>query len=103
MNIGIIVFPGTWSDRDCEFALSSFKNVKTFFIWHKESIPKNIDAVILPGGFSYGDHLRAGAIAQFSLVMKDVFQLNQKSFLKIISFLFIGFIFKIFDSISSLS
>ena len=43
MNIGIIVFPGTWSDRDCEFALSSFKNVKTFFIWHKESIPKNID------------------------------------------------------------
>ncbi|MBM01770.1 MAG: phosphoribosylformylglycinamidine synthase I [Chloroflexi bacterium] len=78
MNIGIIVFPGTWSDRDCEFALSSFKNVKTSFIWHKESIPKNIDAVILPGGFSHGDHLRAGAIAQFSVVMKDVFQLNEK-------------------------
>ena len=78
MNVGIIVFPGTWSDRDCEFALSSFKNVKSFFIWHKDSIPKNIDAIVLPGGFSHGDHLRAGAIAQFSPVMKDVSKFNQE-------------------------
>ena len=78
MNVGIIVFPGTWSDRDCKFALSSFKKVQSFYIWHKDSIPKNIDAIILPGGFSHGDHLRAGAIAQFSPVMKDVTKFNHE-------------------------
>jgi phosphoribosylformylglycinamidine synthase len=78
MNVGIIVFPGTWSDRDCEFALSFLKNVKSFFIWHKDSIPKNMDAIVLPGGFSHGDHLRAGAIAQFSPVMKDVSKFNRE-------------------------
>ena len=77
MNIGIIVFPGTWSDRDCEFALSSFTKTKTSFLWHKENIPNDIDAIILPGGFSHGDHLRAGAIARFSPIMRDVVEFNK--------------------------
>jgi len=74
MRTRIIVFPGSNCDHD---AMNSVKNVMqesdTEFIWHKdESIGKNVDLVILPGGFSYGDYLRTGAIARFSPVMKDV-------------------------------
>src|SRR5437879_4523830 len=74
MRTRVIVFPGSNCDRD---AIHAVKNVigelDTEFVWHKEnSIGKNVDLVILPGGFSYGDYLRTGAIARFSPVMKDV-------------------------------
>jgi len=74
MKTRIIVFPGSNCDHD---AMHAMKNVMhepdTEFIWHKEdSIGKSVDLVILPGGFSYGDYLRTGAIARFSPVMKDV-------------------------------
>ncbi len=74
MKTRIIVFPGSNCDHD---AMHAVRNVlgeqDTQFVWHKEdSIGKNVDLVILPGGFSYGDYLRTGAIARFSPVMKDV-------------------------------
>jgi phosphoribosylformylglycinamidine synthase I len=74
MRTRVIVFPGSNCDHD---AMHAVKNVlgepDTQFVWHKEdSIGKDVDLVILPGGFSYGDYLRTGAIAKFSPVMKDV-------------------------------
>ncbi len=74
MKTRIIVFPGSNCDHD---AMHAVKNVigesDTEFVWHKEDgIGKGVDLVILPGGFSYGDYLRTGAIARFSPVMKDV-------------------------------
>ena len=74
MRTRIIVFPGSNCDHD---AMHAVKHVlgepETEFVWHKEdSIGKDVDLVILPGGFSYGDYLRTGAIARFSPVMKDV-------------------------------
>jgi phosphoribosylformylglycinamidine synthase I len=74
MRTHIVVFPGSNCDHD---AMHAVKNVlgehDTEFVWHKDdSIGKNVDLVILPGGFSYGDYLRTGAIAKFSPVMKDV-------------------------------
>ncbi len=74
MRTRVIVFPGSNCDHD---AMHAVKNVlgqpDTEFVWHKEeSIGKDVDLVILPGGFSYGDYLRTGAIARFSPVMKDV-------------------------------
>lgn len=74
MRTRIIVFPGSNCDHD---AMHAVRNVlgepDTEFVWHKEdSIGANVDLVILPGGFSYGDYLRTGAIARFSPVMKDV-------------------------------
>jgi phosphoribosylformylglycinamidine synthase I len=69
MKFGIIIFPGTWSDRDCHYALSDILKQKVDYIWHKEKNLFEYDCVILPGGFSYGDYLRPGAIARFSPVM----------------------------------
>ncbi|HWF43797.1 MAG TPA: phosphoribosylformylglycinamidine synthase subunit PurQ [Candidatus Kapabacteria bacterium] len=74
MKTKVIVFPGSNCDHD---AMHAVKNVlgepDTEFVWHKEaSIGREVDLVILPGGFSYGDYLRTGAIARFSPVMKDV-------------------------------
>lgn len=74
MRTRVIVFPGSNCDHD---AMHAIRNVlgeqDTEFVWHKEeSIGKDVDLVILPGGFSYGDYLRTGAIARFSPVMKDV-------------------------------
>ena len=72
MRFGIVVFPGTWSDTDCYYSISTVLKQKARFIWHKDTDLSSIDCVILPGGFSYGDHLRAGAIAAFSPIMKSV-------------------------------
>jgi phosphoribosylformylglycinamidine synthase I len=74
MKFGIIVFPGTWSDRDCYYALSDILKQKVDYIWHKEKNLSKYDCVILPGGFSYGDYLRPGAIARFSPVMTSLEQ-----------------------------
>jgi len=72
MKWGIVVFPGTWSDRDCRHILGSVLGQETAVIWHEDTDLQSCDAIILPGGFSYGDYLRAGAIARFSPVMGSV-------------------------------
>jgi phosphoribosylformylglycinamidine synthase subunit PurQ / glutaminase len=72
MTIGIIVFPGSNCDHDAYHALKHVMGVKTKFIFHKETDLSGIDSIIIPGGFSYGDYLRSGAIARFSPVMQAV-------------------------------
>ena len=72
MKFGIVVFPGTWSDRDCYYALSDVLNQEVGYIWHKDTDLSGYDCIILPGGFSYGDYLRPGAIARFSPVMAPI-------------------------------
>lgn len=72
MKFGIVVFPGTWSDRDCHYALHNILGQEAKYIWHKETDLSGYDCIVLPGGFSYGDYLRAGAIARFSPVMNSV-------------------------------
>ena len=74
MRFGIVVFPGTWSDTDCHYAVKDVLNQEADYVWHQEESLKGYDAVILPGGFSYGDYLRCGAIARFSPVMRAVSQ-----------------------------
>ena len=72
MRFGIVVFPGTWSDRDCARAVEQGMGHEAVPLWHKDPDLGGVDCVILPGGFSYGDYLRAGAIARFSPVMESV-------------------------------
>jgi phosphoribosylformylglycinamidine synthase subunit PurQ / glutaminase len=72
MRFGIIRFPGTWSDRDCYHAVHNVMEQKADIIWHRETDLSKYDAIVLPGGFSYGDYLRCGAIARFSPVMEAV-------------------------------
>lgn len=72
VSIGIIVFPGSNCDHDAYYALKHELGVDTRFIWHKETEMDSVDGIVIPGGFSYGDYLRSGAIARFSPVMKEV-------------------------------
>ena len=72
MKFGVVVFPGTWSDRDCGLVVESLPGAELEYLWHKDPDLHGADCVILPGGFSYGDYLRAGAIARFSPVMESV-------------------------------
>ena len=72
MKVGVIVFPGSNCDRDMYHVLTDVFNLKAEFFWHEKSLPKNIDAIVLPGGFSYGDRLRAGVIAANSPIISDV-------------------------------
>ena len=72
MRFGIIVFPGSNCDHDCYHVLKHVLAQDVRFIWHKERELGSLDAVILPGGFSYGDYLRTGAIARFAPVMEEV-------------------------------
>ena len=72
MKFGIVVFPGTWSDRDTHHALSGVLGQDAEYIWHGDEKLEQFDAIVLPGGFSYGDFLRCGAIARFSPVMEAV-------------------------------
>ena len=72
MRFGVIVFPGTWSDTDCFHVLKDVFHQPVEYVWHRETDLSSYDCVILPGGFSYGDYLRAGAIARFSPVMQAV-------------------------------
>ena len=71
-KFGIIIFPGTWSDKDCYYAINNILNNEARYIWHKETNIDDLDCLVLPGGFSYGDYLRPGAIARFSPVMKEI-------------------------------
>jgi phosphoribosylformylglycinamidine synthase len=72
MNIGVIVFPGSNCDRDCYHVCQEILGQPTHLIWHQETSLQEVDAVILPGGFSYGDYLRTGSIARFSPIMEAV-------------------------------
>ena len=72
MRFGVVVFPGTWSDTDTHHVLSEVFHRQVEYVWHKETDLSRFDCVILPGGFSYGDYLRCGAIARFSPVMSAV-------------------------------
>ena len=74
MRFAIIRFPGTWSDRDCAHILQNILGQKADILWHKEENLEEYDVAILPGGFSYGDYLRCGSIAQFSPIMKGIEQ-----------------------------
>jgi phosphoribosylformylglycinamidine synthase subunit PurQ / glutaminase len=72
MRFAVLVFPGTWSDGDCYHAITQGLGHEATYVWHKETDLSGFDAVILPGGFSYGDYLRCGAIARFAPVMDAV-------------------------------
>jgi len=72
MNVGVVVFPGSNCDHDCQHVFREVLGQDVTMVWHKESSLAGLDAVILPGGFSYGDYLRTGAIARFSPVMQAV-------------------------------
>jgi phosphoribosylformylglycinamidine synthase len=72
MKFGVIVFPGSNCDHDAWFAVNHNLGHRAEFIWHDSATLGDIDAVILPGGFAYGDYLRCGAIAKFSPVMAAV-------------------------------
>jgi phosphoribosylformylglycinamidine synthase I len=72
-RVGIAVFPGTWSERDCQHAVS-LAGAEGVLLWHKERSLQGCDLIILPGGFAHGDYLRAGAIAAFSPLMEEVKQ-----------------------------
>jgi phosphoribosylformylglycinamidine synthase len=72
MKWAVLVFPGTWSDHDCHHVLKNVLGHEADLVWHHESDLSSYDAIVLPGGFSYGDYLRCGAIARFSPVMDAV-------------------------------
>ncbi|MDQ6679225.1 MAG: phosphoribosylformylglycinamidine synthase subunit PurQ [Acidobacteriota bacterium] len=72
MHVGVIVFPGSNCDHDAWYAVNHNLGGKAEYIWHSSSSLGKVDAVILPGGFSYGDYLRCGAIARFSPVMNAI-------------------------------
>jgi phosphoribosylformylglycinamidine synthase subunit PurQ / glutaminase len=72
MRAAIVTFPGSNCDYDCYKALTDVLGCEAHFVWHREEKVGDCDLVVLPGGFSYGDYLRAGAIARFSPIMADV-------------------------------
>ncbi len=79
MKFGVVVFPGSNCDHDAYYALKHNLGYEVLFLWHKDtSIPSEVDCVILPGGFSYGDYLRTGAIARFSPIMNEVVKFATK-------------------------
>jgi len=78
VKFGIVVFPGSNCDRDAFKAVQRTMDQEANFVWHKESDLGEVDVVILPGGFSYGDYLRCGAIARFSPIMKEVVKFAQR-------------------------
>jgi phosphoribosylformylglycinamidine synthase len=72
IRFGVVVFPGSNCDRDCNDVVARLLGQSSVFVWHEAVDLPPVDIVILPGGFSYGDYLRAGAIARFSPVMRAV-------------------------------
>jgi phosphoribosylformylglycinamidine synthase len=78
MRFGVVVFPGSNCEHDCYYTLKYLVQQSVRFVWHRERDLSAFDAVILPGGFSYGDYLRTGAIARFSPVMEEVVKFAQR-------------------------
>ncbi len=71
-TVGIVVFPGSNCDRDMLWALEGCLGINTKFIWHESSDISGVDSIVLPGGFSYGDYLRCGAVARFSPLINSL-------------------------------
>lgn len=79
MKFGIVVFPGSNCDHDAYYSIKHSIGYSVEYLWHKDaSIPNDIECIVLPGGFSYGDYLRCGAIARFSPIMKEVINFANK-------------------------
>lgn len=74
MKFGVVTFPGSNCDEDMVYVLETLMGQQVERLWHKDTSLKNVDFVILPGGFSYGDYLRSGAIAKLSPIMTEVIQ-----------------------------
>lgn len=72
VRFGIVVFPGSNCEYDTHYALSTFPQAEPYYLWHKDHDLQDPDCIVLPGGFSYGDYLRTGAIARFSPIMREV-------------------------------
>src|ERR1700675_3260078 len=72
MRFGVVVFPGTWSDCDFHYVLSEVLHQPVRYVWHRDRNLDDLDCVVLPGGFSYGDYLRAGAVAGRSPVVEGL-------------------------------
>jgi phosphoribosylformylglycinamidine synthase len=78
MKFGVVIFPGSNCDHDTLYVLEKIMEQKVVQLWHKDTNVQNADAVILPGGFSYGDYLRSGALARFSPIMEEVINFAEK-------------------------
>ena len=78
MKCAVIVFPGSNCDNDAYYVMKNHLNINVDFVWHKDSDLTSYDLIIIPGGFSYGDYLRAGAIARFSNIMNAIKSEAQK-------------------------
>jgi len=72
MKFGVVIFPGSNCDMDMVYVLESIMGQEVVKLWHKDTDLQEVDFIIIPGGFSYGDYLRSGAIAKFSPIMKEV-------------------------------
>src|SRR3989441_6334712 len=72
MKFAVIQFPGSNCDQDCVAGINSVDGLEAEYVWHKETSLRDFDAIVLPGGFAYGDYLRCGAIARFSPIMQAV-------------------------------
>jgi phosphoribosylformylglycinamidine synthase len=78
MKFGVVIFPGSNCEQDCFYAIQSVLGKPAEYIWHQDTSIKGFDAIILPGGFSYGDYLRTGALAKFSPVMNAIADFAKK-------------------------
>jgi len=78
VSVGIIVFPGSNCDHDCVYSVGTVLGHSVREIWHKDTSLGDVDAVLLPGGFSFGDYLRCGAIAKFSPIMTEVHKFAER-------------------------
>jgi len=78
MKFAVIVFPGSNCDHDAYYMLKKQYNIEVDFVWHKENSLEKYDGILIPGGFSYGDYLRTGAIARFSPIMNSLIDESKK-------------------------
>src|SRR5437879_7555276 len=78
MKFGVVIFPGSNCEQDCYYVIESVLGKPVEYIWHQDTSVKGFDAIILPGGFAYGDYLRTGALAKFSPVMNAIADFAKK-------------------------
>ncbi len=78
MTIGVVVFPGSNCDRDVQWATEHCLDIPTAFLWHEETDLSSFEGIVLPGGFSYGDYLRCGALARFAPVLESLIDFANK-------------------------
>jgi phosphoribosylformylglycinamidine synthase I len=78
MKFGVVIFPGSNCDQDCFWAVRDVLGQTARYVWHEDTDVRGLDCIILPGGFSYGDYLRPGAISRFSRIMKSIVEFAKK-------------------------